>query len=309
MSKVCVLGSLNMDMVINVAKMPSVGETVFGEDISNAAGGKGANQAVAAKRAGAEVYMIGKVGKDNNGKLLSSYLVNDGINTDYIFKDEKAPTGTAIITVNKEGNNSIIVVAGANMTISQEEIEKAQEIIKSSDLLVSQFETPIDISIMAFRYAKENGCITILNPAPAKAIPEELLKYTDIIVPNETEAFELTGIKVEDLESAKKASKSFLDKGVKFVIITLGEKGAALVSGEKSEIVQAYKVEAIDTTAAGDSFIGGLATKLDKNTVTFEKLQDAVKFGNMVSSIVVQRKGAQPSIPYLKEIKEVYGDV
>lgn len=309
MNRVCVLGSINMDLVLNVKRMPKVGETIFGQNLSNAGGGKGANQAVAARRTGAEVYMVGKIGKDSNGKLLKDYLVNDDINVDYVLEDENAPTGTAIITVDEEGNNSIIVIAGANMTINADEIDKTNKIIEQSEILISQFETPMDITTRAFKYAKEKGVITVLNPAPAKKISEELLKSTDIIIPNETEAFELTGVKVEGLDSAKKASEEFLANGVKFVIITLGENGAAIISKEKSEIVKAHKVEAVDTTAAGDSFIGGLVTRLEKDNLNFDTIKNAVEFGNKVSSIVVQRKGAQQSIPFLKEVCEVYGEV
>lgn len=174
--------------------------------------------------------------------------------------------------------------------------------------MISQFETPEEITLKAFKKAKEFGKVTILNPAPAKKIDEELLKVTDIIVPNETEAEVLTGIKVENLEDAKKAAEVFLNKGVKFVIITLGSRGAAVIGEDFSEVVPAFKVNAIDTTAAGDSFIGGLSSKLDVKSLNKENLIKAVTFGNKVSSIAVQRKGAQPSIPYLKEVEEVYGE-
>ena len=212
MNKICVLGSMNMDLVLKVKDMPKVGETILSKSFQKIAGGKGANQAVAAKRSGAEVFMI----------------------------------------------------------------------------------------------SKENGKVTILNPAPAKKIKDELLNYTDIIVPNETEAELLTGIEIKDIEDAKKAGEIFLDKGVKFIIITLGEKGAALIGKDFCEIVPAYRVNAIDTTAAGDSFIGGLSSKLDTKNLGRETLSSSIRFGNKVSSIAVQRKGAQPSIPYLKEVLEVY---
>ncbi|MDU4660807.1 MAG: ribokinase, partial [Clostridium butyricum] len=180
-----------------------------------------------------------------------------------------------------------------------------KDIIINSDIVVAQFETTLDATIEAFKIAKENDVITILNPAPANKIPDELLKYTDIIIPNETEAATLTGIEVTNLEEAEKAAKSFLSKGVKYSIITLGEKGAALVSNEKSVIVPAYKVKAVDTTAAGDSFIGALSAKLDKKNVNFDTLIEAVKFGNKVSSIVVQKEGAQPSIPFINDIENI----
>lgn len=308
MNKVCILGSINMDIILNVKRMPAIGETIFGEDIKNAGGGKGANQAVASKRSGAEVFMVGKVGKDKNGEELIANLVNDNINVDYIFTDNTTPTGTAVITVSEEGNNSIIVVPGANMTITSEEMNKAKKAIDLCHMVIAQFETPIDITIEAFKYAKESGKITILNPAPAKNIPSELYKYTDVIIPNETEIFELTGIKVENLEEAKLGADKFLEEGVKYVIVTLGEKGAALITKGKAEIIPAYKVNAVDTTAAGDSFIGGLSSKLDVANFGYDSLKEAILFGNKVSSIVVQKEGAQPSIPYLKDVIEIYGE-
>ena len=308
MNKVCVLGSMNMDLVVKVNNIPRVGETILSKSFEKIAGGKGANQAVAAKRCGAEVAMIAKIGKDENGQILKGKLEEDNINVKYVFEDKKEATGMALIMVNENGNNSIIVVSGSNMTIDEYEIEASVEKIKESDILISQFETSEEMTLKAFKRAKEFEKITILNPAPAKKINEELLKVTDIIVPNETEAEVLTGITVETLEDANKAGQVFLEKGVKFAVITLGAKGAAVIGKDFCELVPAYKVNAIDTTAAGDSFIGGLSSKLDFKNINKENLIDAVSFGNKVSSIAVQRKGAQPSIPYLKEVKEVYGD-
>lgn len=303
MNRVSVIGSINMDMIISVDSMPKVGETIFSDNFKTAHGGKGANQAVASKRLGNEVYMISKIGEDASGREILKGLEEEKIISDKIFISNSKPTGTAVITVNKEGNNSIMVIPGANMDMTIAEINECEEIIKKSDILVAQFETPIDVTTEGFKIAKEADVITILNPAPAKKVPDELLQYTDFIIPNETEAKVLTGVDVVDLESAKEASKMFLDKGVKNVIITMGEKGAALVSEKEAIIIPAYKVKAVDTTAAGDSFIGGLTTKLIKDYST-ENLIEAIKFGNKVSSIVVQREGAQPSIPYLSELTE-----
>ena len=307
MNKVCVLGSINMDLVVKVNDIPIVGETILSKSFEKIPGGKGANQAVAAKRCGAEVSMIAKIGKDENGEILKSKLEEDNIDIKYIFEDKKEATGMAFIMVNNSGNNSIIVVAGSNMTMDEYEIEASIEKIKECDILIAQFETSEEITLKAFNKAKEFKKVTILNPAPAKKINEELLKVTDIIIPNETEAEILTGIKVESLKDANKAGKVFLEKGVKFVIITLGAKGAVVIGKDFCELVPAYKVKAIDTTAAGDSFIGGLSSKLDFKNINKEVLLKTVDFGNKVSSISVQRKGAQPSIPYLKEIEEIYG--
>lgn len=303
MNKVSVIGSINMDMIISVESMPKVGETIFSDNFKTAHGGKGANQAVASKRLGNEVYMISKIGNDANGKEILKSLEEEDIINDKVFISDNKPTGTAIITVNKEGNNSIMVIPGANMDIKLEEIHECNDLIKNSDILVAQFETPIVATTEAFKIAKMNNVVTILNPAPAREIPDELLQYTDLIIPNETEAKALTGIDVIDLESAKKAAAIFLDKKVKYVIITMGEKGAALVTKDQSLIISAYKVKAIDTTAAGDSFIGALTAKIKKD-FDINDLIEAIKFGNKVSSIVVQKDGAQPSIPYLNEITE-----
>lgn len=308
MSKICVLGSLNMDIVLEVEHMVKIGETIFAKNIKNIPGGKGANQAIASKRMGSEVYMIGKVGLDSNGDFLVSKLAYDGINTDYIFKDNKETTGTAIINVNNEGNNSIVVVAGANMNITIDEIKKSFSIIKNCDVIIAQYETPSEITVEAFDYAKSQGIITILNPAPAKKLDEKLLKCTDIIIPNETEAYEITGIIVDDLESAKKAAKIFMIMGVSYVIITLGSKGAVLATKDKAELIPAIKVKAIDTTAAGDSFIEAIASTVDTKELSFENLKKAIAFANKVSSIVVQRSGAQPSIPTMREVIDIYGE-
>ncbi|WP_411679612.1 ribokinase [Clostridium thailandense] len=309
MNRICILGSINMDLVLRVDRMVKSGETILSKDYKKISGGKGANQAVAAKRLGCNVCFIGKVGDDENGYQLMKVLEKDQIDISNIKYSKSSPTGMAIITVDDSGSNSIIVIPGANMEISEKDIEEAEEIIKNSKLLIAQFETPLESTINAFRVAKANGVTTILNPAPAKKVPDELLKLTDIIIPNETEAFDLTGVKVEDIEGVKKAAKVFVEKGVKFVIITLGERGAALLDDEKLSIVQAHKVKVIDTTAAGDSFIGALASKLQsEDKIDFETIERAIKFSNKVSSIVVQRQGAQPSLPHLEEVISEYGE-
>lgn len=295
-----------MDIVLKVDRMAKVGETLLTRSLDKVAGGKGANQGVAAARLGSKVYMIGKLGKDDNGDILYRNIENDNINVEYILKDDKEPTGMAIVTVDKDGNNSIVVVSGANMSLKKEDIYQFKEAIKDSNILITQFETPIDVAEDAFKLAKSFGVTTILNPAPAKEITENLLKNTDIIIPNEMEAFEITKIKIKNENDIKKSAEVFLERGIKFVIITLGEKGAAIISKYKFEIIPAYKVNAIDTTAAGDSFIGALAHKLGEKELSFENIKEGVLYGNKVSSIVVQKEGAQSSIPYLSEVKEVF---
>ena len=308
MNKICILGSMNMDMVLRVKDQPKEGETILSKSFKKIPGGKGANQAVAAKRSGAEVSMIAKIGKDDNGKYLKKKLEDENIDTSFVFEDDIEATGIAIITINDKVDNSIIVVPGSNMKLKEEEIETVYSSLEKSDILIAQFETNEDMTIKAFKKAKELGKVTILNPAPAKEIDDELLRVTDIIIPNETEAEVLTGVKVESLEDAQKAGKVFLEKGVKYTIITLGSKGAAVITEDSCELVPAYKVNAIDTTAAGDSFIGGLSSKIQCDNLTKENLIKSVSFGNKVSSIAVQRAGAQPSIPYLKEVIDIYGE-
>lgn len=307
--KICVLGSINMDEVVGCKFMPKVGETILAHSFKKVPGGKGANQAVAARRMGCEVFMIGKIGEDANGEYLLNTLKEEGINTENVFKDSENPTGVAIILVDDSGNNSIAVVAGSNMAINNEDLLEAKKAITESKILISQFETPVDITIEAFKIAREKGVITLLNPAPAREIPDELLKYTDIIVPNETEAESITGIKVNDINSAKIASRDLLSKGVKYVIITLGDKGAAMVSDNYSVLVPAKKVKAIDTTAAGDSFIGGLSRILSsENGLTDSSLEKAIGFANKVSAIVVTKEGAQTSIPTFETVIKTYGE-
>ena len=298
-----------MDLVVKVNRMAKVGETILSEGYYKYSGGKGANQAVAASRLGANVYMIGKVGNDDNGDALLKKLAEDEVDIEYISVDNSNPTGMAVIMVDQDANNSIIVVPGANMKIESSDVQKAREVIIMSKLIVAQFETPVEATIEAFKIAKDNNVVTILNPAPAREIPDELLGLTDIIIPNETEAYELTKIKIDNENSIKAAAEKFLERGAKYAIITLGERGAALVSKEGFEIIKAVKVTALDTTAAGDSFIGALASKLcNYEKIEFEKIKEAVIFANKVSSMVVQKSGAQASLPTLNEVMEEFGE-
>lgn len=298
-----------MDMVLSVKNIPQPGETILSDGFSKIPGGKGANQAVAARRLGANVYLIANIGQDDNGQYLLNCLKNDKVNTEFVFADQSQPTGIAVIAVEQKGNNSIIVVPGANMNIKKEQIYSAYNIIKNSDIIVAQFETPLDMTIEAFKIAKENGVTTVLNPAPARDIPHELLKLTDIIVPNETETFIITGIDVDDSQSIKAAADRLIKSGVKYVIITLGSRGAAVVSSTDTDLIPAYKVQAVDTTAAGDAFIGALCYTLSlEEDINYFKIRDAVRFGNKVSSIAVQTKGAQSSLPYINEVLDAYGE-
>lgn len=303
MIKTTVLGSINMDSSISLERIPMVGETVFGDNISFYGGGKGANQAIACRRMGMDVSFIGKVGEDSNGKILYDRLSNEGINTQYIFKDSNTPTGQAIICVDKDGQNNIIVIPGTNMAISEEEIIQCEEEIKNSNIILSQFEVPMEAIAKAFKIAKDNNVLTVLNPAPVKEITDELVNLTDIIIPNEVEMFKLTGVEINNLEDAKKASRGFMDKGIKYVIITLGKKGCAVVSKENACIIPTFDCKVVDTTAAGDSFIGGFLSKLS-DINDFEVIKKCGFFAIYVSTLVVQKHGAQESIPYYQDIEK-----
>lgn len=301
MKKIVVLGSINVDIILNIARLPLPGETMAMHDRSTAGGGKGANQAIAAVRAGAETSFIAKIGQDRSADFMLDTFKYDGLNIDYVTQDDKAGTGQAYILLDDNGQNSILIYGGANQTITTEDIQNASEAIANADCMITEFETPIAASIEAFKIAKANNVLTILNPAPAKTdIPEELLKLTDIIVPNETEAEAITGIKVTDEASMVAAANKLHSMGVKNVIITVGANGSFYSVDEKTGFVNAYKVNTVDTTAAGDTFIGYLASKLNPD---LDNIEEAMKFASKASSITVQTKGAQNSIPHVRDVE------
>ena len=301
MNKVTVIGSINLDTNLRVKKMPRPGETVHATDHYSAAGGKGANQAVAAARAGSDVSFIGGVGDDEAGKEMLNLLKSENINTSGIITATKESTGQAFITVDDSGQNSITIYAGANYAFGADEVLQNQGLIKNADFLIAQFETPLAATIKGFEIAHEAGVRTILNPAPGMdQIPVELLKLTDIITPNETEAETITSVKVIDEKAAQKAAVKLREQGVGTVIITIGDKGAFYSYQSKNELIPAFKVKAVDTTAAGDTFIGAMASVLQTD---LSNLKDAILFANKASSLTVQKYGAQPSIPYKKDIK------
>ncbi|KJY57268.1 Ribokinase [Lactobacillus kimbladii] len=301
MNKVTVIGSINLDTNLRVKQMPRPGETVHASEHYSAAGGKGANQAVAAARSGCEVSFIGGVGDDAPGKEMLGSLKREGINTQGIITAKKESTGQAFITVDDNGQNAITIYAGANYAFGPAEVEQNQDLIKDSDFLIAQFETPLAATIKGFEIANDAGVKTILNPAPGMAKnPADLLKLTDIITPNETEAETITGIKVTNEKTAQMAAVKLHNQGVKIVIITIGAKGAFYDYQNQRELVPAFKVKAVDTTAAGDTFIGAMTSILQPD---LSNLKDAVLFANKASSITVQKYGAQPSIPYAKDIK------
>lgn len=300
MNKVTVIGSINLDRTIRVKEMAKPGETIHASEVFSAGGGKGANQAVAAKRSGAKTAFIGAVGNDDAGKTMRELLGYEEIQLDGIAELDKVATGQAYIVVDEKGENSIMIHAGANGKITPEHVVEHADLIKESDFVIAQFESDLASTIKAFEVAHQASVKTILNPAPAmRTVPEELLKTTDVIAPNETETEILTGIKVVDEESMRKAAAKLHALGIKVVLITIGSKGSFYSMDGQSGIVPAFKVKAVDTTAAGDTFIGALSTVLKPD---FSNLVEAITYGNKASSLTVQRFGAQPSIPYKHEL-------
>lgn len=303
MNKVTVIGSINLDTNLRVAQMAKPGETIHAKEHYSAAGGKGANQAVAAARSGCAVSFVGAVGDDAPGKEMLALLKKENINLDGIKEVADESTGQAFITVDDSGQNSITIYSGANYAFDQDDIEQNSDLIAASDFVVAQFETPIEATIQGFKIAHQNNAKTILNPAPAiTEIPAELLQVTDIIIPNETEAATITGVEVVDEKSAKKAADKLHELGVSAVIITIGDKGAFYDFQDKQGLIPAFKVKAVDTTAAGDTFIGAMTSILKSD---FSNLSDAITFANKASSLTVQGYGAQPSIPTKAEVEQV----
>ena len=300
MNTITVIGSINLDTTLRVNQMPKPGETLHAKEHFTAGGGKGANQAVAAKRSGADTYFIGAVGNDGAGMMMNDLLSHEEINTDGVSTLDNQSTGQAFITVDDAGENSIMIFSGANNSFTPEQVKASTGTISKSDFVISQFESAMDSTVEAFNIARNEKVKPILNPAPPlNDIPTDLLSVTDMIIPNETETEILTGIKVTDEKSLKEAADYLHNLGIEAVIITIGSKGAFYDVNGKTGIVPAFKVKAVDTTAAGDTFIGALSTVLKPD---FSNIEEAITYGNKASSLTVQRFGAQPSIPYKNEL-------
>ncbi|HOW67530.1 MAG TPA: ribokinase [Candidatus Paceibacterota bacterium] len=292
-NKIVVVGSSNTDMIIRLDRIPRPGETLLGGELVVAAGGKGANQAVGAARAGGQVTFIARVGQDMFGEKAIQGFVEDGINVDYVMRDRRAASGVALIFVAKDGENSIAVASGANGRLSPADIRKAKTAFSGAQVLVMQLETPLETVQAAAEIAARSGVRVILNPAPARALPNTLLRKVTFLTPNETEAQLLTGIKVRDAETASKAARILLGKGVGHVIVTLGAKGALLATPQETRMIAGFKVKPVDTTAAGDVFNGALAVALCES----KPLAEAVRFANAAGALSVTVMGAQPSAP------------
>lgn len=302
MKNICVIGSLNMDLVVNVDAMPKPGQTIIGSNFKEVPGGKGANQAVAMARLNGNVSMIGKVGEDGFGQTLINSLKNDKVDTTYI-QTTKGSTGVALITVDKNAQNSIVVSPGANFEVKEEDIDNNIKAIENSDIVVLQLETPLNPIKYALNKAKELNKYTILNPAPAVKLDDEIIKNVDLLTPNETELEIISGVSIETEEDIQKAAQIMIEKGVKELIVTLGSKGSLYINKEKSMFKKAYKVEAVDTTAAGDSYTGALAVALSQD----KGIEDAMDFASKVGALSVLKEGAQSSLPTLEDVKNFRG--
>ncbi len=299
--KIVVVGSCNTDMVIKAERLPIPGETILGGTFFMNPGGKGANQAVAAARMGGNVTLISKTGNDVFGKQSVMLYAAENIKTDYIFSDPRHPSGVALITVDANGENCIVVASGANAYLNPADIEKAISEVEGSDLVLMQLEIPIETVEYVAELANKKGIKVILNPAPARALSDKLLKNVYIIIPNKSEAEILSGIKVSDIDSAKQAANIISAKGVEIVVITLGSQGALIKEYSEYHFVEACKVDAIDTTAAGDTFCGSVCVGLSEG----KSILDSVKMAARASAITVTRMGAQSSIPYRSELSSL----
>ena len=296
MPDILVVGSLNTDLVVRAPRFPAPGETISGEDLQVIPGGKGANQAVAAARHGIRVSMLGRVGKDNFGDFLLDNLKSNKVDSQLVQRAD-ASTGTAIIVVDENGQNSIVLSAGANGKVSAEEVNTAS--FSDYDLLLLQLEIPTPAVLSAARRAHENGLRVILNPAPARELPNELISLADYLIPNETELSLLTGLSVNNMNSAEQAARALLAVGAKNVIVTLGSKGALIVTDTQVTHVDSFKVNVVDTTAAGDAFIGGFATALLQD----KSLEEAVRYACACGALATTKFGAQPSLPIKEEVE------
>ncbi len=296
---ITVIGSTNTDMVIKTSKLPMPGETILGGNFLMNPGGKGANQAVAAARLNGNVILVAKTGEDVFGQQAGKLFQSENLTIDYLFTDPDSPSGIALITVDENAENCIVVAPGANANLLRKDVDKAICSIEQATIILMQLEIPLDTVIYAAKIAFNAGKKVILNPAPAQQLPDELLKMIYLITPNETEAGLLTGIQVIDEQSAISAARNLLAKGIEVVVLTLGSKGALLVTNDLCELIPTFKVNALDTTAAGDCFNGALAVALSEGV----DLMNAVKFANKAASISVTRMGAQASAPYRHELE------
>ena len=295
---ITVVGSLNMDMVVQTERIPRVGETVLARDLRYVEGGKGANQTVAAARLGGEVSMIGAVGSDDMGDRLLEVLEKDGVDISGIKRSSES-SGIALIVVDANGDNAITVISGANHDVQVHDVRQQESKIARSAIVLAQLECPLDVVAEAMILAKKHGCTSVLNPAPAQALPAELLANVDILTPNETELQLLSGHSTGTPDQVKAAAAILMKSGIKTLIVTLGSQGCYCISEAGEVFYPSYRVKMIDSTAAGDCFNGALVAALDRG----ESMHDAIHYAMKAAAISVSRAGAQPSLPTLKDME------
>jgi ribokinase len=298
---IAVVGSLNMDIVVTVDKLPAEGETLHGRGMSEVPGGKGANQAAAIGKLQTPVCMIGKVGADGNGSVLLRSLEGAGVDTSAVMVTSGAPTGIAVVTVDAAGHNHIIVVPGANGELSKDDIDSQRHAIEQCEIVVLQLEVPLETVAYTLRLAKELGKTTVLNPAPARKLDEDVLRYVDILIPNEHELQVIAELDRIDELSLAQSARHFMDKGVGTIIVTLGAEGCYYADRDKMALYPARKVKAVDTTAAGDSFIGGFVA----GYLASRDADAAIRQAQIAAAITVTRHGAQSSLPTRQEVEAV----
>ena len=299
--RIAVVGSFMMDLVVQCNRLPLEGQTIVGQGFNTFVGGKGSNQAIAAARLGANVSMIGRVGTDNFGDELLKNLSAEGVDSQFVVKDTEMGTGVAMITVDANGDNTIVAVPKANMSLKPDNIDQAESAIAVADILLLQLEVSLLAVQRAAEIAKANGVPVLLNPAPARRIPMELMSLVDILVPNETETEFLTGFRLTDMESIKSAAKHLMEESVPTVVLTLGDQGALLATAEDIQLVPSYSVKAVDATAAGDAFCGTLAVSIARG----DSWESAVNFANAAGALAVTKLGAAPSIPTREQVIEL----
>lgn len=299
MRKIIVIGSSNIDMVVKTSHLPAPGETILGGEFLMNQGGKGANQAIAVKRLGGNLLFSAKLGNDILGQQSLKYFKKEGIDTEYIILDENSASGVALISVDDHAENSIVVASGANMQLNEQDVDRVIKEMNKEDILLMQLEIPLQTVAYAARKAFEKGVKVVLNPAPVRNLPKELFKYLYMVTPNRIEAEMLTGIEIGDNADVEEVAKEINIMGVKNMIITLGPKGCFIKEDNISYFVDAFEVEAVDTTAAGDTFNGALCVGLAEGM----NLYHAAMMASKASSIAVTRMGAQSSIPYREEVE------
>ncbi len=301
MARIVVVGSLNIDLVLKVSALPSRGETVAADSLNVVPGGKGANQAVAAVRLGTCVSMIGRVGKDSYGEILLSNMRRAGVDVSHVVADPELPTGTALITVDATGANTIVVYQGVNIRCSPEDVDASRDVIAGSQALVTQLEIPLETVERALQVARAQSVMTVLNPAPARKLSRNLLGTVDVLIPNEVEASLLSGVHVSGPDSAIEAAIMLSREGPRRVIVTLGEQGAVFHGPEGTFHVPAFKVRAVDTTAAGDAFIAAFVAAWVEGASADASLRHAC----MAGALATTKIGAQPSLPSLEEVRRM----